>query len=163
MDEKMTKQADGGIKVSFELNLEASLEDVWNLLTTNEGLAQWFHELEIGELGEEGYFNFIMTPTECIKMPILKYTEKKTIEFEWDQDSVLFQLEVLDNEKVKLIFSEKIKNITAHTPRDIAGWKLCLHRIQIMLAKTIESPINQEEFDELIGKYKNELTELEQK
>lgn len=33
MNEKLTKQANGEIKVSFELNLEASLEDVWNLLT----------------------------------------------------------------------------------------------------------------------------------
>lgn len=162
MNEKLIKQANGEIKVSFELNLEASLEDVWNLLTTNAGLAQWFHELEVGELGEEGYFNFIMTPTERIKMPILKYIKETKIGFEWDQDLVLFQLEPLDNDNVKLIFSEELKNITEHTPRDIAGWNLCLRRIQLVLIKKIETPVNQDEFDDLVEKYKSELGKLEQ-
>lgn len=162
MNEKMIKQTNGEYKVSFELILEASQKDVWALLTTNEGLAQWFHELEVGELGQQGYFNFIMTPTERLKMLILNYEEQKLIELEWDENSVSFQLENIEKYKVKLVFTEELNNITEHTPRDIAGWNLCLHRIKLVLAKEIEPTVNQDKFDALVEKYQNQLTKLKQ-
>lgn len=62
MDELIKKSESGGAVVSFEVEISAPIQEVFALLTTNDGLAKWFNELEVGELGADGYLLFIMTP-----------------------------------------------------------------------------------------------------
>lgn len=64
MNESICKRDNGGAVVNFELEINATKAEVFALLTTNAGLAKWFNELEVGELGADGYLLFVMTPEE---------------------------------------------------------------------------------------------------
>lgn len=61
MNESICKRDNGGAVVNFELEINATKAEVFALLTTNAGLAKWFNELEVGELGADGYLLFVMT------------------------------------------------------------------------------------------------------
>ena len=65
-------------------------------------------------------------------MKILDYEPLKTLVFEWGQDIARFELSSLSN-GCKLVFVETISTITEHTPKDLAGWHVCLDVIQALL------------------------------
>ncbi|WP_379081962.1 SRPBCC family protein [Metaplanococcus flavidus] len=47
-------QQDEGYKAVFERTLDHNTDSVWNMLTDNSRLAQWFDELRIGEAEKMG-------------------------------------------------------------------------------------------------------------
>ncbi|MDT0001108.1 SRPBCC family protein [Listeria cossartiae subsp. cayugensis] len=156
MDESITKLDAGGAVVTFELVINAANTEVFELLTTNAGLAKWFNELEIGELGADGHLLFVMTPEEKIKMPILVFEPNQKLAFEWDQDEVAFELNATEANKTKLTFTEQLTAITEHSPRDISGWHICLKKLQASAeGKTYD--FNKAEFESLFAKYQKEL------
>ncbi|MBC1548089.1 SRPBCC family protein [Listeria sp. FSL L7-1435] len=156
MDESITKLDAGGAVVEFELEINASAAAVFELLTTNEGLAKWFDELEMGELGADGHLLFVMTPEEKIKMPIRALEANQKLAFEWDQDEVAFELNAISANKTKLTFTEQLTAITEHSPRDISGWHICLKKLQASAeGKTYD--FNKAEFESLFAKYQKEL------
>lgn len=119
MNEAIERRDDGVTVVSFEVEISAPIQEVFVLLTTNDGLAKWFNELEVGELGAGGYLLFIMTPEEKITMPIRAFEPNQKLAFQWDQDEVAFELNEIAAEKTKLTFTEQLTTITEHSPRDI--------------------------------------------
>lgn len=68
MNEQL-KIVDETLHVDFWLEREADKESVWAFLTTDERLSLWFAEIQIGELSETGYLEFIL-PNETLTMPI---------------------------------------------------------------------------------------------
>ncbi|MBC6116833.1 SRPBCC family protein [Listeria innocua] len=156
MNELICKRDNDGAVVNFELEISATKADVFALLTTNEGLAKWFNELEIGELGATGHLLFIMTPEEKITMPIRAFEPNKKIAFQWDQDEVAFELNEIAVNKTKLIFTEQLTTITEHSPRDISGWHICLKKLQASAEGKIYD-FNKAEFETLFAKYQKEL------
>lgn len=156
MDESITKQDAGGAVVEFKLEINAAVAAVFELLTTNEGLAKWFDELEIGKLGADGHLLFVMTPEEKIKMPIRGFESNRKLAFEWDQDEVAFELNAIAANKTKLTFTEQLTAITEHSSRDISGWHICLKKLQASAeGKTYD--FNKAEFESLFAKYQKEL------
>ncbi|EAG9433373.1 SRPBCC family protein [Listeria monocytogenes] len=153
MDESITKRASGGAVVTFELEINAPITEVFTLLTTNVGLEKWFNELEIGELGADGYLLFVMTPEEKITMPIRIFEPNRKFAFEWDQDEVAFELNTIPPNKTKLTFIEQLTAITEHSPRDISGWYICLKKLQASAEGKIYD-FNKAEFETLFSKYK---------
>ena len=60
-----------------------------------------------------------------LKIPsVLAYT--------WGEDVVHFELNQ-EPDGCRLVLTEKIKTITPHTPRDLAGWHVCLEVISALL------------------------------
>lgn len=156
MNELICKRDNDGAVVNFELEISATKADVFALLTTNEGLAKWFNELEIGELGASGHLLFIMTPEEKITMPIRAFEPNQKIAFQWDQDEVAFELNEIAGNKTKLVFTEQLTTITEHSPRDISGWHICLKKLQASAEKKTYD-FNKATFETLFAKYQKAL------
>ncbi|EDO1159904.1 SRPBCC family protein [Listeria innocua] len=156
MYESIRKRDDGTTLVEFGLEVNAEVADVFSLLTTNEGLAKWFNELEIGELGANGHLLFIMTPEEKITMPIRAFEPNKKIAFQWDQDEVAFELYEIAGNKTKLVFTEQLTAITEHSPRDVSGWHICLKKLQASAEKKTYD-FNKATFETLFAKYQKAL------
>ncbi|MGX7418002.1 SRPBCC domain-containing protein [Carnobacterium gallinarum] len=155
MKERIEAQEDATIEASFDLFLDVDQKTAWELLTTTEGLQKWFNELQIGELGATGFLEFIMTPEEKITMPILSYQPQEVIGFQWDQNQVLFHIEGVKPQQTKLTFREIITAVNGHTGRDIAGWKMCLHKL-MRVSQNKPYVFNQVEFDQSALRYQKE-------
>lgn len=156
MKESIEKHVGKPTKVSFELEINAPAASVFSLLTTNDGLAQWFNELEIGESGPSGHLLFVMTPEEKITMPILAWETDRIVSFEWDEDNVTFELSKSAKNKTLVTFTEQLQTITEHTPRDVAGWYICLKKLQ-SVAEGTDYDFDQTEFESLFSKYQKAL------
>ncbi|EAD1455366.1 SRPBCC family protein [Listeria monocytogenes] len=156
MNEAIERRDDGITVVSFEVEISAPIQEVFALLTTNAGLAKWFNELEVGELGADGYLLFIMTPEEKITMPIRAFEPNQKLAFQWDQDEVAFELNEIAAEKTKLTFTEQLTTITEHSPRDISGWHICLKKLQAS-AEGETYDFDKAEFETLFSKYQKVL------
>ncbi|RWR06247.1 SRPBCC family protein [Siminovitchia fortis] len=116
----------------FERHLNHSVEEAWSWLTENEKLAQWFPELQVGDLREGGFMQFDMGNGTFEKLEITEFGKFSVLEFAWWEDSVRFELHPLAD-GCDLILVEKINNITDHTPKDLAGWHVCLDVIGALL------------------------------
>ncbi|UVI27689.1 SRPBCC family protein [Paenibacillus spongiae] len=132
-------KADELVIARFERHLKHTVEDVWAMLTENDKLAQWFSELRIDDLREGGTIKFDMQDGTYDEMEIIEFRNNSVLEYTWDADRVRFELEA-EPEGCRLVFIEKITKITDHTPRDIAGWDVCLDVIEAILdGRIIES------------------------
>jgi len=109
-----------------------SVEEVWSWLTENEKLQQWFSELEIEDLRVGGRIHFDMGDGTFQEMTILAVEEPSLLEYTWGEDSVRFELTPRDG-GCHLVFTEVINEVTDHTPKDLAGWHLCLGVVEALL------------------------------
>ncbi|WP_419960403.1 SRPBCC family protein [Psychrobacillus sp. BM2] len=151
------QKENGNYIARYERELQHSVETVWAMLTDNTKLKQWFDELQIVDLRKSGTIKFDMQDGTFIDMKILDYELLKTLAFEWGEDTARFELSPL-NGGCKLIFLETISVITEHTPRDLAGWHVCLDVIKALLDE--EAIIREDEWKVWFEKYKELLTNL---
>lgn len=129
----------GAYEVRFECTLGHSVASVWAMLTDNEQLAQWFPELRVEDLRVGGAFKFDIGGGNEEKMEILALKPLAVLTFTWAEDRVRFEL-TETTEGCRLALIERIARITDHTPRDLAGWHVCLDVIAALLdGRTIES------------------------
>lgn len=140
----------------FERNLDHSAKEVWAWLTENEKLSQWFPELRVGELREGGYMTFNMPDGSVEKLQITDFVNRSLLEFSWWEDNVRFELNPRAN-GCTLTLMETINMITDHTPKDLAGWHVCLDMIGALLdGKSIDRMTEwkkwYEEYVQAIGK-----------
>ncbi|MBS4201833.1 SRPBCC family protein [Bacillus sp. FJAT-49732] len=154
------QKTDQGYLAQFNRNLNHPVEDVWAMLTDNDKLAQWFPELRVKDLREGGAFTFNMGEGNLIEMPILEFKMHSELEFTWADDVVRFELHP-EAEGCQLILKEKINKMTDHTPRDLAGWHVCLDVISALLdRKTIEN--RKAEWEKWYPKYVEAVDEITQ-
>ncbi len=133
------QKGEHGYIARFERHEKHSVEKVWSMLTENEKLATWFSELRIDELCKGGIIKFDMQDGTFEELTIIDLKLKSVLEFTWDKDLVRFEL-YPEQDGCKLVLIEKIETITDHTPRDLAGWHVCLEVIQALLdGKEIKS------------------------
>lgn len=126
------QKENGNYIARYERQFQHSMEAVWAMLTENQKLKLWFGELEIVDLRIDGLIQFDMQDGSFEDMKILDYAPLKTLAFEWGEDIVRFELSPM-SEGSKLVFIETISAITEQTPRDLAGWHICLDAIQALL------------------------------
>lgn len=126
------ESVEGGYHAIFERRLNSGVNQVWAMLTENEKLATWFSELKVDELRKGGYIKFDLGDGTFEDMEILELTEKAVLEYTWGEDIVRFEL-AEESEGCKLVLIEKINKLTDHTPRDLAGWHVCLDVIEKLL------------------------------
>ncbi|OMF27624.1 activator of Hsp90 ATPase 1 family protein [Paenibacillus sp. FSL H8-0548] len=145
-----------GYEARFERHLKHAVDEVWSWLTVNDKLKKWFSELSIDELREGGVIKFDMQNGDFEELKIVALEIGSVLEFTWDEDLVRFEL-YPESEGCRLVLLEKLTKLTDHTPRDIAGWDVCLDVIEVLLdGKTIESrtdvwKIKYEQYKEAIA------------
>ncbi|MED3654373.1 SRPBCC family protein [Heyndrickxia sporothermodurans] len=135
----------------FERQLQHSVEEVWAMLTDNEKLSKWFSELRVKDLRKGGIILFDMQDGTFEEMEITELEMYSVLEFTWAEDKVRFEL-YKENDGCLLILNETINKMTNHTPKDLAGWHVCLDVISALLdGRTIES--RKEEWEKWYEKY----------
>ncbi|OCT16321.1 activator of Hsp90 ATPase 1 family protein [Paenibacillus pectinilyticus] len=145
--------AQDGYAARFERHWQHTVEEVWSWLTENDKLVQWFPELEVEELREGGIIKFNMPDGKVIPMDILELSTHEVLAFTWAEDRVRFELAAEPDGGCRLLFTEQLQRITAHTPRDLAGWHVCLDVIEALMdGRTIAS--RKELWSEWYEKYK---------
>ena len=123
----------------YERTLNHKVDKVWTYLTENRKLQQWFSELEIQELKNDGEILFDLGDGNYEKMHITAVVPEKVFAFTWDKNAVRFELKAKDNGCL-LVFKEYLNEVTSHTPKDLAGWHVCLDVIEALLdGKTISN------------------------
>ncbi|MDM5331045.1 SRPBCC family protein [Neobacillus sp. CF12] len=143
----------------YERNLSHPVEEVWSYLTDNEKLPKWFSELRVDELREGGVIKFDMGDGTFDELTILDLKLNSILEFSWWADAVRFELSP-ESGGSSLRLIEKIHTITEHTPRDLAGWHVCLDVIEALLDdRSIE---RKEEWKYWYEKYVKEIEKVTQ-
>jgi len=147
---------EGGYTACFTRHFRHSSAEVWSYLTENEKLKQWFSELQVDKLCDGGVIKFDMRDGTFIELEITELKPGSVLEYTWGADRVRFEL-YPESDGCRLLLVEKLSKITDHTPKDLAGWHVCLDMIQVLLGeKTIESreeewKIRYQEYSQLIG------------
>jgi len=148
-----------GYIARMERHLKHPVEQVWSTLTENDKLAQWFPELRVKDLREGGTMIFDMQNGTFEEMVISDCKELAVLEYEWGEDRVRFELAPDSAAECRLVFLERIKNITDHTPKDLAGWHVCLDVIEAQLdGRTLES--RKQEWEKWYESYKKLTREI---
>ncbi|WP_019119553.1 SRPBCC family protein [Brevibacillus massiliensis] len=152
------EKAENGYIARFERHFRHSVEEVWAFLTENEKLAKWFSELQVEDLREGGLIKFDMQDGTFAEMKILELSTHSVLEYTWGDDIVRFEL-YPEADGCLLVFIEKIKVMTAHTPKDLAGWHVCLEVISALLdGRTVES--RKAEWEKWYEKYVRATAEV---
>ncbi|MFE4569657.1 SRPBCC family protein [Paenibacillus chitinolyticus] len=146
----LEKDPDGYV-ARFHRSFGHSAEAVWSMLTENDKLSRWFSELEVGELREGGFIRFNMPDGSFEKLDILDLHPPSILEYTWGEDRVRFEL-YPEPEGCRLVLIEKLQAITAHTPKDLAGWHVCLEVVRLLLDGE-EMPFRKEEWESWYEKY----------
>ncbi|MFS0865043.1 SRPBCC family protein [Fredinandcohnia sp. 179-A 10B2 NHS] len=137
--------------ITFERTIYHSVAEVWAMLTEKEKLNLWFDELKVEELREGGRILFDMQDGTYEEMRITELKVPVVLEFTWGEDIVRFELYENQNGCIlKLI--EKLHSITDHTPKDIAGWHVCLDVIEAILGGA-KFPSRKESWEVLYAQY----------
>lgn len=126
------EKAEKGFTALFERDYPHAPEDVWVYLTDNDKLQAWFAELRVEEHGRGGRLTFDMGDGTFETMDILDYEEGSVLEYVWGEDVVRFELSPADG-GTRLLLIEKISALTPHTPKDLAGWHVCLDVVAALL------------------------------
>ncbi|RDW15055.1 SRPBCC family protein [Oceanobacillus chungangensis] len=143
----------------YKRDIIHSVAEVWSYLTENEKLQQWFPELEIKLLENEGEIHFNFGDGSYEKIEITELEPNKVFAFSWPpKNSVRFELEG-NNQGCKLVFIEYLHEITDHTPKDLTGWHVCLDVIETLLdGKIFED--RKSYWQERLPQYQELLKEL---
>lgn len=142
----------------FERQLKHSATEIWSYLTENEKLALWFSELKIEDLREGGLIKFDMQNGTFVDMEITALQHQSIFEFTWAEDLVRFEL-YPNSEGCLLVLNETLQTLTPHTPRDLAGWHVCLEVIQHLLeGTTLKS--RKDEWNKWYEQYRGAISKL---
>ncbi|MGE6226834.1 SRPBCC family protein [Paenibacillus chitinolyticus] len=145
------EKAPDGYVARFHRAYRHSAEALWAMLTENDKLARWFSELEVGELRKGGFIRFHMPDGSFEKLDILELNPPSILEYTWGEDRVRFEL-YPEPEGCRLVLIEKLQAITAHTPKDLAGWHVCLEVVRLLLDGE-EMPSRKKEWESWYEKY----------
>lgn len=154
------KQQDNQTVVEMNRDFPYPIETVWQMLTDNAYLGKWFKELKIESLSEGGKIVFDLGNDQFEEMTITQVDVPTVFAFTWDKDSVSFQLNKTAENSTHLVFKEFIQTVTEHTPRDIAGWHVCLEVIRALLDGQTDASNEKKQWEPLYQKYK-ELFQLQ--
>lgn len=147
-----------GYAARFERHLKHSVEKAWSYLTENDKLKKWFSELHVDDLREGGVIKFDMQDGTFEEMRIIELRMHSVLEYTWGEDRVRFEL-YPESDGCRLVLIEKLNSITSHTPRDLAGWHVCLDVIKALLEEqTLDS--RQSEWEKWHKEYVRSISEI---
>lgn len=148
--------------VKFNRPLSQSVDAVWAVLTENEKLQKWMNNLEIIDLRKNGKIHFNMNDgtNAYNEIAITDYAEKEVLDFDWGKDTVRFELSPTGNGSI-LVLLETIGELTEHTPKDLAGWHVCLDLLSDLLNGTVHEEFPMEEWQKWFVEYKQLVDDVE--
>ncbi|EJS67971.1 SRPBCC family protein [Bacillus sp. N5-665] len=144
--------------VQFERYFSYSIEEVWSVLTENSKLKKWMSNLQIESLKIGGIIKFDMMDGSFINIDILECQLNSVLEFTWDKDRVRFEIHK-DENCTLLLLKEYINELTDHTPKDIAGWHICLDLFSSVLEGE-EKEFSKDEWQQWFEIYKDKVLEV---
>lgn len=146
------------VKAQMTRLFDHPVEEVWSWLTENGKLQQWFSELTIAELRPGGRILFATEDGSFEQeMNILAVEENALLEYTWGADSVRFELSP-KKEGSQLIFTEVIQEVSDHTPKDLAGWHLCID-VLAALMEGQPADFREKEWEKRYEEYQHLLEE----
>ncbi|ABY43593.1 SRPBCC family protein [Bacillus mycoides] len=154
---QIEKQTDGYI-IKFERQFPNTIEEVWSVLTENSKLKKWMSNLQIENLKTGGIIKFDMMDGSFLNIDILECQLNSVLEFTWDKDRVRFEIHKEKNGAL-LLLKEYIHELTDHTPKDIAGWHICLDLFSSVLEED-EKEFSKNEWQQWFEKYKDKIQEV---
>ncbi|PGM90053.1 SRPBCC family protein [Bacillus cereus] len=154
---QIEKQTDGYI-IKFERQFPYTIEEVWSILTENSKLKKWMSNLQIEDLKTGGIIKFDMMHGTFINIDILECQMNSVLEFTWDKDRVRFEIHKKENGSL-LLLKEFIHELTDHTPKDIAGWHICLDLFSSVLEGEAKE-FSKDDWEYWFDKYKVKTDEL---
>ncbi|WP_144506838.1 SRPBCC family protein [Bacillus mycoides] len=154
---QIEKQTDGYI-IKFERQFPYIIEEVWSVLTENSNLKKWMSNLQIEDLKTGGIIKFDMMDGTFINIDILECQMNSVLEFTWDKDRVRFEIHKKENGSL-LLLKEFIHELTDHTPKDIAGWHICLDLFSSVLEGEAKE-FSKDDWEYWFDKYKVKTDEL---
>ncbi|KZE04583.1 SRPBCC family protein [Bacillus cereus group sp. MG9] len=154
---QIEKQTDGYI-IKFERQFPNTIEEVWSVLTENSKLKKWMSNLQIENLKTGGIIKFDMMDGSFLNIDILECQLNSVLEFTWDKDRVRFEIHKEENGSL-LLLKEYIHELTDHTPKDIAGWHICLDLFSSVLEEE-EKGFSKNEWQQWFEKYKDKIQEV---
>ncbi len=146
--------------VQYDRHLPFTIEEVWSVLTDNNKLKKWMSNLQIEDLKTGGIIKFDMMDGTFINIDILECQMNSVLEFTWDKDRVRFEIHKKENGSL-LLLKEFIHELTDHTPKDIAGWHICLDLFSSVLEGE-EKEFSKDEWEYWFDKYKVKTDELKE-
>ncbi|MGE7690895.1 SRPBCC family protein [Lysinibacillus sp. NPDC097214] len=148
--------------VTFNRPLSHSVDAVWAVLTENGKLQKWMNNLEIIDLRKNGKIHFNMNDgtDTYMEITITDHVEKEVLEFDWGKDTVRFELSPTSSGSI-LVLLESIGELTEHTPKDLAGWHICLDLLSDLLNGTVHETFPMEEWQKWFAKYKQLVDSVE--
>ncbi|MES5894059.1 SRPBCC domain-containing protein [Bacillus cereus group sp. RP43] len=154
---QIEKQTDGYI-IKFERQFPYIIEEVWSVLTENSKLKKWMSNLQIEDLKTGGIIKFDMMDGTFINIDILECQMNSVLEFTWNKDRVRFEIHKKENGSL-LLLKEFIHELTDHTPKDIAGWHICLDLFSSVLEGEAKE-FSKDDWEYWFDKYKVKTDEL---
>lgn len=149
------EKSNDGYHAKFERPLNHSVNKVWAALTQNEKLEKWFSNLQVEDLQEGGTIRFKMNDgtDASFEMKITGFQDLSLLEYEWGEGRVRFELSP-NKEGCLLAVKEFIPVLNDHTPKDLAGWHVCLDVLSSLLnCHLIEFP--KKEWEKYYQQYVN--------
>lgn len=157
----VVEKVDGGFIARFERSLKHPVEKVWAALTVNNKLEKWFSNLQVEDLRKDGTIRFNMNDGTgtSINIKITDFQENSVLEYEWGEGRVRFEL-YPKSEGCLLILKEFIPTLNDHTPKDLAGWHVCLDVLSALLnGELMEFP--KGEWEQWYQKYIISINQIE--
>ena len=123
-------RTDEGPQLRFVRELAHPRAKVWRALTSSEHLAAWFpHTVVVDEWIPGAPLKFTLVRGDSFDGEVLAVEHERLLEFRWGTDVVRFELEPLDDDGTRLIFSDTMDEV-GKAARDGAGWHVCLDELE---------------------------------
>jgi uncharacterized protein YndB with AHSA1/START domain len=127
---------DGSPALHFERRLSHPIETVWRAVTEPGELEHWFPAQVTVDLRQGGAMKFVFPDQELPPGDgkILALDEPRLFEFTWGESRFRFELEPQDGGSACLLRFTHFLHQRDAAARDLAGWHVCLARMEQHLA-----------------------------
>jgi uncharacterized protein YndB with AHSA1/START domain len=118
----------------FERRLEHPVDLVWRAITDPAELAHWFPTEVRGDLTPGATLTFTFPgDDQAHHGEVVEADPPRVLAFTWFGDLLRFELEPAGDDATTLRFTQKIAEVDA-AARTMAGWTVCLDRLEARLA-----------------------------
>lgn len=121
-----------GVYQTLTVPINKTASNIFNYLSTTEGVQQWFPQLEICERKIDGKMLFHLDGQEYIEMYITDFKQNKVIGYTWDLGQVKFELNQIET-TTELVFKEFLPYEFPHIGLDFAGWQFQMENLKALI------------------------------
>lgn len=132
-----------GTDIALQGELDFSIDQVWQVLTEQTYINQWFPQFYLKERQAGGQIELLDNDGNQIEsMMILDFEPNNIFSFNWRSNIVSFELLALDKDKTQLNYNQWVNYIEEDTVDDITKWLIRMQLIAgILNEDRIEDPL----------------------